>query len=145
MTTAESVRIVELLGGRRAIGSLPGSELDLVALVRRGIPFPSFRNASAELHLSLREIERVLGLSARSIQRRRAGRLTPIESERILRLIRVAARAETVLGQPAAALDWLTSPNRALGGVPPMDLLDTDLGAKQVFDVLGRIEHGVFS
>jgi putative toxin-antitoxin system antitoxin component (TIGR02293 family) len=52
--------------------------------------------------------------------------------------------AETVLGDAAAALDWLASPNRALGGESPMKLLDTDLGAKQVFDVLGRIEHGVF-
>jgi putative toxin-antitoxin system antitoxin component (TIGR02293 family) len=118
--------------------------MGLVALVRKGLPFLSFRKATSELNMSLRDVERVLGLSARSIQRRRAGRLTPLESERILRLIRVAARAESVLGDAPAALDWLASPNRALDGEPPMNLLDTDLGAKQVFDVLGRIEHGVY-
>ena len=50
-------------------------------------------------------------------------------------------RAEHV---PEAALDWLSSSNRALGGDEPVSLLDTELGAKRVFDVLGRIEHGVY-
>ncbi len=144
VSMSEADRIVELLGGKRALGSTPDTEAAFIALIRSGLPFPSFQKATAALRLSLRDVERVLGLSTRSLQRRKAGRLTATESERILRLVRAAARAERVLGDPAAALDWLGSPNRALGGESPLQLLDTELGAKRVLDVLGRIEHGVY-
>ena len=46
---------------------------------------------------------------------------------------------------PAAAVDWLKSPNAALRGNAPLGLLDTDIGAENVLDTLGRIEHGVFA
>ena len=62
-----------------------------------------------------------------------------------MRLVRVAARAEHVLGDRPTALDWLSSPNRALGGEKPIGLLDTDLGADQVLQALGRIEFGVYA
>jgi putative toxin-antitoxin system antitoxin component (TIGR02293 family) len=50
-----------------------------------------------------------------------------------------------VLGEREKALRWLGSPNKALGGRRPLDLLDTGLGAKQVEQILGRIESGVYS
>jgi putative toxin-antitoxin system antitoxin component (TIGR02293 family) len=58
---------------------------------------------------------------------------------------RVAARVAEVLGSEEKASRWLMTPNRALGGEPPIALLETDLGARQVEDVLGRIEHGIHS
>jgi putative toxin-antitoxin system antitoxin component (TIGR02293 family) len=109
------------------------------------MPFAAFRKATSALDLSLRDVEKALGLSSRSLLRRKTGRLSAIESERILRLVRVVARAEHVLGDREAALDWLSSSNRALGGDEPVSLLDTELGAKRVLDVLGRIEHGVYN
>jgi putative toxin-antitoxin system antitoxin component (TIGR02293 family) len=50
-----------------------------------------------------------------------------------------------VLGSTDKAARWLHTENRALGGQTPLALLDTDLGTRQVEEVLGRIEHGVFS
>ena len=67
------------------------------------------------------------------------------KSDRRLRLTRVMARAESVLGSTDKAGQWLRKPNRALRGVAPVDLLDTDRGAQEVLAVLGRIEHGVYS
>ncbi len=141
----ETERVIQILGGKKALGAQPRSETDLIDLVREGVPFPAFRKATSELHLSLRDVEKALRLSSRSLLRRKAGRLTEVESERVLRLVRVVARAEHVLGAREAALDWLTSSNRALGGERPLNLLDTELGAKRVLDVLGRIEYGVYS
>lgn len=54
-------------------------------------------------------------------------------------------RASEVLGSRERALRWLNSPNRACGGQSPLALLETDLGCKQVEDILGRIVHGVYS
>lgn len=71
--------------------------------------------------------------------------LSPEESAKFVRFARVVERAETVFEEPGGALDWLQSPNAALGGVTPLSLLDTDIGADSVLDTLGRIEHGVFA
>ncbi len=43
-----------------------------------------------------------------------------------------------------SALDWLKSPNRALGGAVPLELLDTDAGTVMVDDVLTRLVPIVF-
>jgi putative toxin-antitoxin system antitoxin component (TIGR02293 family) len=50
-----------------------------------------------------------------------------------------------VFGERAKASRWLHNPNRALGGVSPLSLLDTDLGTREVEQILGRIEYGVYS
>ena len=55
------------------------------------------------------------------------------------------ARAEAVFEDPDAAMDWLKSANAALDGQTPLGLIDTDIGAENVMDTLGRIEHGVFA
>jgi putative toxin-antitoxin system antitoxin component (TIGR02293 family) len=50
-----------------------------------------------------------------------------------------------VLGSQERAGAWLRGTVRAHGWVSPLDLLDTDLGAQQVEQILGRLEHGVYS
>jgi uncharacterized protein (DUF2384 family) len=49
------------------------------------------------------------------------------------------------LGALAKARLWLLAPNRALGGEVPLQMLDTDIGARQVEEVLLRLSYGVFS
>lgn len=60
------------------------------------------------------------------------------------RCVRVVARASHVLGEENGKR-WLRTSNRALGGRCPVDLLDTDPGSRQVEELLGRIEFGVYS
>ena len=92
------------------------------------------------------EISRVLHLPLRTIARRkRERRLQADESDRLCRLARIAAHTEDVLGNAAKAARWLRAPNRALAGQAPLALLDNDLGSRQVEELLGRIEHGVFA
>ncbi len=141
---SEMEAVVELLGGKRALGMEPRRERDLIPLVREGVPFRAFRAASDSLDLSLADLQGALGLSARSLLRRKQGRLNPVESERFLRLVRTVARAEHVLGARDAALDWLQTPNPSLGGEKPISLLDTEIGARSVGEVLGRIEFTVY-
>ena len=98
------------------------------------------------VHLSQAELGNTLGIPERTLARRKKeGVLSTEESAKLLRLARTLRRASEVFEDVAAALDWLKSPNRALGGVTPLSLLDTELGAENVLDVLGRIEHGVYS
>jgi putative toxin-antitoxin system antitoxin component (TIGR02293 family) len=92
------------------------------------------------------EISSTLDLPPRTLARRKQERrLRRDESDRLFRLVRIAAQTSAVLGSEEKAARWLHTPNRALGGKPPLGLLDTDLGSRQVEEVLGRIEHGVYS
>jgi putative toxin-antitoxin system antitoxin component (TIGR02293 family) len=143
----ETERIVEMLGGRRTLGVVPKTEFDFIGLVRKGLPFKAFQKALAAVGVSDMDLSRTLRLPARTLARRKqaARPLSSMETERFLRFIRALTRASEVLGDLASALTWIRAPNRALGSVPPEELLDTDIGARSVMDILGRIEHGVYS
>jgi len=93
--------------------------------------------------LTLKELAASLDLSARSLQRRRReGRLARYESDRLYRLARIVALAKHYLGDEAIATRWLKQPNRALGGQTPLASMDTELGARAVENVLGRVAYG---
>lgn len=72
-------------------------------------------------------------------------RLTADESDRVYRLARIVAHAEEVFEDIDKVRNWLAHTNRALGGVTPLSLLDTDEGVRQVDTVLGQIEYGLIS
>jgi putative toxin-antitoxin system antitoxin component (TIGR02293 family) len=57
----------------------------------------------------------------------------------------VLLQASKVLGSLEKARDWLNRPNRALGNEPPISRLDTEIGKREVEDVLNRITHGIYS
>lgn len=143
MVTTE--RIVETLGGR-ALRPRPRSLEALKERLRKGLPYASLVAVAKRYALSQDEVVIVLALPPRTLARRKEEqRLHADESDRLFRLSRVAALAEEVLGGREKATAWLHQPNRALGNRPPLQQLDTDLGARQIEDLLLRIAHGVYS
>jgi len=145
LIAAETPDVLAFLGGRKTLGLAPRDQANYVVMVRTGLPYKALRAVVSELSLSLKDVQTILQLSPRSLQRRKAARLTPLESERVLRLARVAAHANHVLGDRAAALRWLARPNRALAGEVPLRLLDTDVGTDEVMEVLDRVLYGVYT
>jgi len=145
---AEKVfRSVEnVLGGKGVLGARPQSSLDWVGMIREGIPAAAVESILRAVHLSQSELAQALGIPERTLARRkREGVLNSEESSKLLRVARVFGRASDVFDDHAAAVNWLKSPNAALRGNAPLNLLDTDIGAENVLDTLGRIEHGVFA
>jgi putative toxin-antitoxin system antitoxin component (TIGR02293 family) len=135
-----------LLGGKRVLQIKPRSPLDWVAVIRRGIPAAAIESLLQVIRVSQAELAAALGIPERTLARRkREGLFNSEESAKLVRLARVIERAEFVFEDLAAAIDWLKSPNAALGRATPLSLLDTDIGAENVMDTLGRIEHGVFA
>jgi putative toxin-antitoxin system antitoxin component (TIGR02293 family) len=137
--------VVAELGGKRTLGRQLSSDRDLRDAIREGFPPAAVNRLMRASGLTLKELASALDLSARSLQRRRNGRLTSYESDRLYRLARIVALATESLGDHARAARWLKRPNRALGGVPPLAAIDTELGARQVEKVLGRIDYGGIS
>jgi putative toxin-antitoxin system antitoxin component (TIGR02293 family) len=86
-------------------------------------------------------IPKALGISARTLARRRSrGRLTPVESDRLFRLIALYAQAADVFGSVDAADEWMHSPAVALGDKTPMAYAMNEAGAKRVAQLLIRID-----
>jgi putative toxin-antitoxin system antitoxin component (TIGR02293 family) len=141
MTSLASMQ--DLMGGEDITGPLH-TELDLVRLVRRGVPTESVTRFLAVSRLTFPAIERHV-LPRRTFKRRQASAqpLDPAESDRLLRLVRLVAAARETFGDPAKALTWLNRENRVLGGETPLAMADTDLGARNVEALLGRIGHGL--
>jgi len=98
------------------------------------------------LGISMELLAPKLGLSKATLHRRKAtGRLHAAESDRVVRYARLVGRAREVLESEEAARTWLRSPQVGLGGAIPLDYAETEVGAREVEDLLGRIEHGVYS
>lgn len=115
--------------------------------ILKGLPFSALERFEERSRLSTTEIGRLIRLPASTLARRRkADRLDPDESDRLYRLAAVFARATDLFaGDAAAARDWLSRPVRGLGEQVPFDLAGTEAGAKMVLDLIGRLEHGVFT
>jgi putative toxin-antitoxin system antitoxin component (TIGR02293 family) len=138
--------VVQKLGGERTLGRPFSSDRDLREAIREGFPPAVVQELMRASGLTLRELARALDLSPRSLQRRRrSGRLAGYESDRLYRLARIVALANEYLGGHERATRWLKHPNRALGGIVPLSAIDTELGARQVENVLGRIAYGGIS
>ena len=135
--------VVEELGGEPVFGRSLRTETDLRTAIREGFPQFVVDELRRSARLTLKELAASLDLSPRSLQRRRrAGRLARYESDRLYRLARIVALAKYYLGDEETAIRWLKRPNRALGGIPPIQALDTEPGARSVENVLGRIAYG---
>ncbi len=143
----EAAAIAEVLGGRKVLGRIVRSPDELTQLVRRGLPAGSLTALAGKLRVGNIVLSRKLGIPQRTLTRRLSqhSRLTAAESDRTVRLARVYANAVEMIGDEEKAAEWLRTPNRALSGERPLDQLDTDLGARAVEDVLGRIAYGVYS
>lgn len=144
MTTAA---IAEVLGGRKVLGKVIRKPDDLAQLVREGLPANAIAALAEKLHLGSSILSRKLGIPQRTLTRRLSQKalLTSAESDRAVRMARVYASAVEMIGNRDKAIEWLGTPNRGLGGERPLDQLDTDMGARMVEDILGRIAYGVYS
>lgn len=142
--TSREERIGALLGGPKVLPRL-GSLLEMHDAAEKGLRVSVVESLSTNLEASKKDLLSALALSVRTLSRRqKEGVLSPEESDRALRVARVAAQAEEILGGREEAVQWLRTANRTLGGRKPLELVRTDAGAELVVDVLGRLEHGVF-
>lgn len=138
--------VVRELGGSHTFGRALSTDRDLREAIRQGFPHKVVEELMQSSGLTLKELADALDLSPRSLQRRRrTGRLARFESDRLYRLARIVALARQSFGGDDVATRWLKRSNRALGGVAPIQALDTEVGAREVENVLGRIAYGGIS
>lgn len=120
---------------------------ELIERLEAGFPFHVLRKFESNSGMESAALISILGIPERTLARRRtAGRLAPEESERLLRISTVFEKAVALFDDDvASAVQWLTTSKKALGGETPLRYAKTEPGAREVENLIGRLEHGVFS
>lgn len=129
-----------------ALGIHSTSRMGLISQVKGGLPVAAFDRFSQVVGIPRETLARTIHVSTRTVSRRReAGqRLDPTTSERLVRLASLYAKTTEVIGDDGLARQWMQTPREAFAGKTPFEMAETELGAREVEDLLLRIEHGVF-
>ena len=118
----------------------------VIQALRAGLPIRELDQLREGLDLPMDKLAPMLGISKATLHRRKAaGRLDVAESDRVLRFARLLGKATSVLESIEQGRRWLTSPQVGLGGSVPLEYAETEAGAREVENLLGRIEYGVYS
>jgi putative toxin-antitoxin system antitoxin component (TIGR02293 family) len=128
------------------LGLGPVDSAGLLRAVERGLSYSAVERFRRNTALPVERILALVGIPRRTLTRRkREGRLLPDESDRLLRATRLFGRALQLFeGNRDAAVEWLTTRQRALGGAVPIDVATREVGARDVEQLIGRLEHGVY-
>ncbi|HJZ90815.1 MAG TPA: antitoxin Xre/MbcA/ParS toxin-binding domain-containing protein [Gemmataceae bacterium] len=135
-------------GSHGYVAALGLDTFDTGGLLRRiavGLPFAAWTAFLRNSGLPAAGVAALVQLSRRTLARRKGERrLRPDESDRLVRAARLYAQAVALFdGDESQARRWLTTPQPALAGAVPLDVAVTDLGAREVEALIGRLEHGI--
>jgi putative toxin-antitoxin system antitoxin component (TIGR02293 family) len=119
---------------------------ELIRKIQKGLRFSELETLQNSIDLPFEQLAAKLAISRSTLQRRKAaGRLSPDESDKVVRLSRLLEHATNVFGDIEKARAWLKFPQRGLGGAVPLDYAETEVGAREVDNLLGRIEYSVYT
>ncbi len=119
----------------------------LIEVLRVGLPMQELDDLQASLDVPAEKLAPMLGISKATFHRRKGAgsKLKPAVSDRVVRFAKLLGKAVKVFGDMDDAKQWLNSPQFGLGGGVPLDYAQSEIGAREVENLLGRIEYGVYS
>lgn len=142
-------KVADLLGGNAVLGQRFLTVLDAHDIIYRGLPSKSLVSLLEQMPSIAREIDNVLGVSTRTLQRHKKDGAKDLlsrgQSGRLYRVAEIAAKAIGVFGSSEDAQRFLEEPAMALDGKRPIDLLSTPAGAQLVERHLIRLDYGVYT
>jgi len=119
---------------------------ELIRRIQQGLRFRELEALQNKIDMPLEQLAAKLSISRSTLQRRKsAGRLSPDESDKVIRFSRLLRKAADLFGDIEKARAWLKHPQYGLGGAIPLDYAETEIGAREVEDLLGRMKYGVYS
>ena len=119
---------------------------ELIRQIQKGLRFSELETLQNSIDLPFEQLAAKLSISRSTLQRRKAaGRLSPDESDKVMRYSRLLQQAVDFFGDIEKARAWLKHPQYGLGGAVPLDYARTETGAREVENLLGQMKYGVYS
>ena len=119
---------------------------ELIRQIQKGLPFSDLKVLQGSIDMPFEQLAAKLSISRSTLQRRKAaGRLSPDESDKVIRYSRLLQQAVDFFGDIEKARAWLKHPQYGLGGAVPLDYARTETGAREVENLLGQMKYGVYS
>src|SRR5438309_11438782 len=120
--------------------------MQMIQRIQKGLLFSELKALQDSIDMPFEQLAAKLSISRSTLQQRKAnGRLSPDESDKVVRFARLLEHATDVFGDANKARAWLKHPQYGLGGAVPLDYAETEIGAREVDNLLGRIDYGVSS
>lgn len=143
----ENLDFIVLLGGSEMLDTKIKSGFDLIELSNNGITKGSLDTLIGYLGVSKKAFtENVLGMSVKTLERKKSSdKLDRRTSSHIIEIAKVVEHVFEVFENTELMQKWLSTPNRALNNMKPIDLFYLPTGLAMVDKILGRIEEGVYS
>lgn len=118
---------------------------DLVDLARTGIETKYLREIQQMSSLTDKELSEILPISQRQLQRYAADhKLNKAITAHLIQLVDLFQKGFKLFGEDKFK-QWIRKENKVLNNYTPVELMDTSIGIEMIEDVIGRIEHGVYS
>jgi putative toxin-antitoxin system antitoxin component (TIGR02293 family) len=142
-TSVKDLGVTKGMFARLVIGK-PVVGIEAVKAIREGYPATILKSASGYLGVPEARIYKVAHVPSTTANRlkKRGAKIDSGVTERVYRIGSITRMAIEVFEETDTALEWMRQPNRALGNVAPLDLLDTEPGAVLVRQVLNAIATG---
>lgn len=139
-------KIAEVLGGRRVLGRNVKSMRELDSIVREGIPKTALDTFIATLTAPHHGADLVIRLRNKIVPRatyQRVDRFNLQVGETTERLARLYALALSIFEDAEAATRFLMAPHPELENRAPFDVALTEIGGREVEEVIERGLHGL--
>lgn len=145
-TSTHYKKLVQILG-TKAMQWRIKSPFDFIAIATEGVGSQIIENFWTHFGLSKSETSKLLNISEPTLYRwtRSEKKLERNYAIQIFELTDLFLYGEEVFESQHNFFQWLELPNMALGGFEPREVLEIPGGLSKVRDLLGRIDHGVFS
>jgi len=139
--------IVHEAGKKRRGTCADNESMPVDQFIRRGFDVKAGRLVKQSLQITDNEISNLIGITSRTMQRKlkTGGKFDMITSDRLYRVAYIMALATEVFENNDEARKWLHEPQYDLANRIPLVVIETEAGAREVENLLQRIEHGVMA
>lgn len=122
--------------------------LEIAKIIEKGLSVSTIDKFKEVIDISDVQFSAILGVSTKTIGRFRKSRSSKLPvpvGDRLYRIANIYTKAKEVFENNDLAQEWLTTPQIGLNNQIPLDLLITEIGAREVEDLLSRIEYGILT
>lgn len=119
--------------------------IDLIKIIRTGIPNSELERIKSFTTLDDNELSNILPISKRQLIRYSPSHILNKEiTSHLIQLVELFQKGYRLFGTDKFN-NWIRTNNKVLRNSKPIEIMDSSIGIELIEDIIGRIEHGVYS